>query len=182
VASTGETGSDALVRIEPETGQALAPTPLDPDPWYVAAGGGAVWVGFPRSSVIQQVDATTNEVTGRIALPGDGVSAIAADDEAVRVEVFQDRSDQGQQNLASLVRVDPQTSEVVATIPLERSIPRCSHRLHLHGHCFRRGYGRDLDSNDRRAEARRHRLNGNSTTVKSAGTRRGDGSEPVASA
>jgi hypothetical protein len=119
LASTGETSSDALVRIEPETGQALASTPLDPDPWYVAAGGGAVWVGFPRSSVIQQVDATTNEVTGRIALPGDGVSAIAADDEAVWVEVFQDRSDQGQQNLASLVRVDPQTSEVVATIPLE---------------------------------------------------------------
>jgi Tol biopolymer transport system component len=119
LASTGETGSDALVRIEPETRQALASTPLDPDPRYVAAGAGAVWVGFPRSSVIQQVDATTNEVTGRIALPGDGVSAIAADDEAVWVEVFQDRSDQGQQNLASLVRVDSQTSEVVATIPLE---------------------------------------------------------------
>jgi Tol biopolymer transport system component len=119
LASTGETGSDALVRIEPETGQALASTPLDPDPWYVAAGGEAVWVGFPRSGVIQQVDATTNEVTGRVALPGDGVSAIAANDEAVWVEVFQDRSDQGQQNLASLVRVDPQTSEVVATIPLE---------------------------------------------------------------
>jgi Tol biopolymer transport system component len=117
--ASGETGSDTLVRIDPETGHSLASTPLDPDPWYVAAGGGAVWVGFPRSGVIQQVDATTNEVTGRIALPGDGVGAIAADDEAVWVEVLQYRSDRGQQNLASLVRIDPQTSEIVATIPLE---------------------------------------------------------------
>jgi hypothetical protein len=69
--------------------------------------------------MIQRVDAATNEVTGNIRLPGDGVSAIAADDRAVWVEVIQDRSDQGQQNLASLVRIDPQTSEVVATIPLD---------------------------------------------------------------
>jgi hypothetical protein len=37
----------------------------------------------------------------------------------VWVEVFQDRSDQGQQNLASLVRIEPRTAEVVATIPLK---------------------------------------------------------------
>ncbi len=117
--STGETGSSVLVRIDPATDQVVATTSLEPEPWYVAAGAGAVWVGFPRSSMIQRVDAATNEVTGQVQLPGDGVSAIAADDQAVWVEVIQDRSDQGQQNLASLVRIDPQTSEVVATIPLE---------------------------------------------------------------
>ena len=69
--------------------------------------------------MIQRVDAATNEVTGQIQLPGDGVSAIAADDYAVRVEVIQDRSDLGQQNLASLVRIDQGTNEPVATIPLE---------------------------------------------------------------
>jgi hypothetical protein len=58
-------------------------------------------------------------VTGQIRLPGDGVSAIAADDQAVWVEVIQDRSDLGQQDLASLVRIDPGTNEPVATIPLE---------------------------------------------------------------
>lgn len=119
LASTGETGSSALVRIDPATDQVVATTSLEPEPWYVAAGAGAVWVGFPRSSMIQRVDAATNEVTGQVQLPGDGVSAIAADDQAVWVEVIQDRSDQGQQNLASLVRIDPQTSEVVATISLE---------------------------------------------------------------
>jgi len=119
LASTGETGSSGLVRIDPATDQVVATTSLEPEPWYVAAGAGTVWVGFPRSSMIQRVDAATNEVTGQVQLPGDGVSAIAADDQAVWVEVIQDRSDQGQQNLASLVRIDPQTSEVVATIPLE---------------------------------------------------------------
>lgn len=119
LSSTGENGSSVLVRIDPATDQVLATTSLEPDPWYVAAGAGAVWVGFPRSSMIQWVDAATNEVTGRIQLPGDGVGAVAADDQAVWVEVIEDRSDQGQQNLASLVRIDPQTSEIVATIQLE---------------------------------------------------------------
>jgi Tol biopolymer transport system component len=119
LASTGESGSDVLVRIDPATDRAVATTSLAPGPWYVAAGAGAVWVGFPNSSMIQRVDAATNEVTGQIRLPGDGVTSIAADDQAVWVEVIHDRSDQGLQNLASLVRIDPQTSEVVATIPLE---------------------------------------------------------------
>jgi TolB protein len=119
LASTGKAGSSVLVRIDPATDHVIAMTPLEAEPWYVAAGGGAVWVGSPRSSTIQRVDGATNEVTGQIQLPGDGVGAIAADEQAVWVQVIQDRSDQGQQNLASLVRIDPQTSEVVATIPLE---------------------------------------------------------------
>jgi len=119
LASTGKAGSSVLVRIDPATDQVIAMTPLDAEPWYVAAGGGAVWVGSPSSSTIQRVDSATNELTGQIQLTGDGVSAIAADDQAVWVEVIQDRSDQGQQNLASLVRIDPQTNDVVATIPLD---------------------------------------------------------------
>jgi dipeptidyl aminopeptidase/acylaminoacyl peptidase len=118
LASTGEAGSSVLVRIDPATDQVLAMTPLEAEPWYVAAGGGAVWVGSSRSS-IQRVDSATNDVTGQVQLPGDSVSAIAADDQAVWVEVIQDRSDQGQQNLASLVRIDPRTNEVLATIPLD---------------------------------------------------------------
>lgn len=119
LASTDQGASSVLLRIDPATNEVVATTPLEADPWYVAAGGGAVWVGFPQSGTIQRIDAGTNEVRGKIRLPGDGVSAIAADDQAVWVEVIQDRSDQGQQNLASLVRIDPGTSEVVATIPLE---------------------------------------------------------------
>jgi len=119
LASSGQARSSVLVRIDPATGEVVATTSLEAEPWYVAAGGGAVWVGFPRSSMVQRVDAATNEVTGQIQLPGDGVSAIAADDQAVWVEVIQDRSDLGQQNLASLVRIDPGTNELVATIPLE---------------------------------------------------------------
>jgi hypothetical protein len=95
LASTGESGSDVLVRIDPATDRAVATTSLAPGPWYVAAGAGAVWVGFPNSSMIQRVDAATNEVTGQIRLPGDGVTSIAADDQAVWVEVIHDRSDQG---------------------------------------------------------------------------------------
>jgi len=119
LASTGESGSDVLVRIDPATDRVVATTSLAPGPWRVAVGAGAVWVGFANSSMIQRVDSTTNEVTGQIRLPGDGVTSIAADDQAVWVEVIHDRSDQGLQNLASLVRIDPQTGEVVAKIPLE---------------------------------------------------------------
>jgi dipeptidyl aminopeptidase/acylaminoacyl peptidase len=119
LASTDQAGSSVLVRIDPATDQVLATTPLEAEPWYVAVGGGAVWVGSPRSTTIQRIDAATNEVTAQIQLPGDGVSAIAADEQAVWVEVIQDRSDQGQQNLASLVRIDPRTDAVVATIALD---------------------------------------------------------------
>lgn len=119
VLGSTQTGSSVLVRIDPATEQVVATTTLAPDPWFVAAGAGAVWIGFPNSSVIQRVDAATNEMTGQIELPGDGVGALAADDRAVWVEVIQDLSDQGRQNLASLARIDPQTSQVVTTIPLE---------------------------------------------------------------
>jgi hypothetical protein len=119
LASTNEGDSNVLVRIDPSNNEIVATTRLEADAWYLGAGGGSIWVGFPHSSAIQQVDAATNEVTGQWQLPGDGVSAITADDQALWVEVFQDRSDQGQQNLTSLVRVDPQTAETVATIPLE---------------------------------------------------------------
>jgi hypothetical protein len=119
LASTNEGGSNVLVRIDPSNDEVVATTRLEADAWYLGAGGGSIWVGFPHSSAIQQVDAATNEVTGQWQVPGDGVSAITADDQDVWVEVIQDRSDQGQQNLASLVRIDPRTAEVVATVPLE---------------------------------------------------------------
>ena len=119
LASTNEGGSNVLVRIDPSNDEVVATTRLEADAWYLGAGGGSIWVGFPHSSAIQQVDAATNEVTGQWQVPGDGVSAITADDQDVWVEVIQDRSDQGQQNLASLVRIDPRTAEVVATIPLK---------------------------------------------------------------
>lgn len=119
LASTNEGGSNVLVRIDPSNNEIVATTRLEADAWYLGAGGGSIWVGFPHSSAIQQVDAATNEVTRQWQLPGDGVSAITADDQALWVEVFQDRSDQGQQNLASLVRIDPRTADVVATIPLK---------------------------------------------------------------
>ena len=119
LASSDQAASSVLLRIDPATNQVVATIPLEAEPWYLAPGGGAVWLGSPGSSTIQRVDAATNEVTAQIRLPGDGVSAMAADDQAVWAEVIEDRSDQDQQNLASLVRIDPQTSEVVATIPLE---------------------------------------------------------------
>ncbi|MGH2579564.1 MAG: hypothetical protein ACRDGP_01790 [Actinomycetota bacterium] len=118
LASTGKTGSEVLVKLEPESGRVLATTPLEPDPWYVAAGAGAVWVGFPQTSLIERVDAATSVVTARIRVPGDGITSVAADERAAWVEVIEDRSDLGQQNLASLVRIEPETGEVVATIPL----------------------------------------------------------------
>jgi hypothetical protein len=54
LASTGETDSSVLVRIDPAANRAVA-TRLAPYPWYVIAGAGAVWVGFPSSSVIQRL-------------------------------------------------------------------------------------------------------------------------------
>jgi hypothetical protein len=108
----------SLLRIDPVTDQVVATIPLEGEPWYLVSGGGTVWIGSPRSSVLQRVDAATNDVMAPIQLPGNGVKAIAANDEAVWVEVT-DRSNQGQQDRVSLVRIDAQTSTVVATIPLQ---------------------------------------------------------------
>lgn len=61
LASTDQAGSSVLVRIDPTTNQVISTTPLEAEPWYVAAGGGAIWVGSPRSTTIQRIDAATND-------------------------------------------------------------------------------------------------------------------------
>jgi hypothetical protein len=119
LASPPKAWPSTLLRIDPATDRVIANTALEGRPWYVAVGGGSVWVGSPQSSTLQRVDASSNEVTAEISLPGDDVTALTADDQAIWAEVVQDRSDEDRPNLASLVRIDPETDRIVATILLD---------------------------------------------------------------
>jgi virginiamycin B lyase len=117
-ATEGREDSGAVLRIDTATNEVVARVPLSRQPWYLAAGAGAVWAAVAGESVVYRIDPGTNAVSASIPVPGDGIGAIAAGPEGVWVEAYEDRSDLGEKNPTSLVRIDPSTNNVVATIPL----------------------------------------------------------------
>jgi hypothetical protein len=68
---SGPAGS--LVRVDPVTGKAYPPIPLELDPWRLTYGFGSVWVvGWDegqRGATVIRVDAATGTVTARINDP-----------------------------------------------------------------------------------------------------------------
>ncbi len=77
---------DSLVRIDPQTGQAVAATPAGPSPAMVAAGEGAIWLVTTGDRPLSRLDPDTNEVVASVGpWPGVGESpqAIVAGEGAV---------------------------------------------------------------------------------------------------
>lgn len=118
----------ALFRIDPRTNDVGAKIPLDPSPGdrraeiteHLAAGEGGVWVPVQSSASsgeIVRIDPRTNEVAARIptrGAPGD----IAVGAGAVWVLSHPELTDKatGAGVGSSLLRIDPRTNEVVATL------------------------------------------------------------------
>jgi hypothetical protein len=100
-----------VARIDPATNEIVATVPVTGSPFEIAAGEGSVWVtgnSERGGDVLHRIDPRTNRVVATTAFPRDSTSAMAAGKGAVWLV----RSD-------SLARVDPETTEVVHTIPLE---------------------------------------------------------------
>jgi Tol biopolymer transport system component len=110
-----EDRTSAVVRIDVATNQVVATVPVDGTPSNLAVGAGAVWVptgAQPRVALLR-VDATTNEVTGRV----EGVHGpIVVDPTGVwAIEDGPDERD------AAVVRIDPEHLRIEARIPVGES-------------------------------------------------------------
>jgi hypothetical protein len=107
-------GSQRLVRVDPETGEAAA-RPAGRRLDGVAAGGGGVWAISSRSATVLRVDPRDGTVTDRVSIvarPGAEAPfpvAIAATSRAVWVL---------NGNTATVTRIDPRSLGVVTTIPI----------------------------------------------------------------
>ena len=76
--------ADSLVRIDPETGQAVAAVAAGPRPVGVAAGKDGVWVIGQGDRSLSEIDPQTNEVVRTVGLPpGESAAGITVTDGAV---------------------------------------------------------------------------------------------------
>jgi streptogramin lyase len=75
---------DSLVRIDPETGEAVAALAIGSRPVGVAAGEGAVWVIGQGDRSLSQIDPETNAIVRTVSLPpGESPEGIVAGEGAV---------------------------------------------------------------------------------------------------
>jgi YVTN family beta-propeller protein len=91
-----------VVEIDPVTGKAGRPIPVDAGADAIAVGDGAVWVTSESAGVLSRVDPGTARVTATIDV-GNGPVAVAAGPRAVWVANSRD---------ATVSRVDPVTDQV----------------------------------------------------------------------
>jgi class 3 adenylate cyclase/DNA-binding beta-propeller fold protein YncE len=101
--------NDAVLRLDPETGEVVATIPLGSDtyPTAIAVGPDSVWVGNAGTNTVTRIDPATNTVTaGAIPLRATPSAISAAGNDVWIVSRSGDL----------LQRLDPTTSAVAATI------------------------------------------------------------------
>jgi YVTN family beta-propeller protein len=110
-----------ISRIAPTTYQVIANIAVPQEPHRVAFGEGAVWVGNWHDKSVSRIDPQTNQVVGEPIPIGFHAGNIAAGYGNVWVTSdyrgVQAFPEPYPENVV-LVRIDPQTNQVVGTIPL----------------------------------------------------------------
>jgi sugar lactone lactonase YvrE len=111
-----------LIKLDPETGDVQAKVPVDPrapakhglvDTWWVAAGGGSLWVVNANYDRVTRVDAARAKVVTSIAVPVEIPFGAVVGKGAVWVA-----------GAGKVVRIDPATNRVIGTVTLSvRSAP-----------------------------------------------------------
>jgi YVTN family beta-propeller protein len=110
-------GAGTVVRIDPATNRVAATVPIHGYPDELAVGDGSVWVTSgvdAGADVLTRIDPGTNRVVATISLPGSYAGPVAAGGGAVWLVLIDRDSRAG-----SLVRIDRETNEVGARIPLD---------------------------------------------------------------
>lgn len=113
-----------VVRMDPESGEVFAEIPVEALTSWEVHGQGmattseAVWVVGHRDGrvLLQRIDLATNRVEDLFDLASGYAADVAADEQGVWVTLLQGHD----LNSPSVLRVDPATGEVVATIPLDQ--------------------------------------------------------------
>jgi hypothetical protein len=110
-------------RIDPHTHETLAALPVSGN---LMVGEGAVWLTeFPRFDKLHKIDPRTNQIVSSLMLkPGEG-ARMAAGEGGVwlsRRDLAGIGKDLERRGLSHVVRVDPQTNQVAATIPVDHLV------------------------------------------------------------
>ena len=121
-----------VLRLDAQTNEITHRIPVEA-PSGVAFGEGSLWVTSLQAGTVLRVDPETNEVAEEIQVSGGGASDVAVGKGAVWVASYGDpNGDQGLSEAdyergtrpepledAKLVRIDPESAEVVAEVPVE---------------------------------------------------------------
>jgi YVTN family beta-propeller protein len=107
-----------VTRIDDTTGQVIANITIPSEPHRVAFGEGAVWVANWHINSVTRIDPQTNQIVGEPIPIGFHAGNIAVGLGSVWVTSdYRGPVDAAPEDVV-LVRIDPQTNEVVETIPL----------------------------------------------------------------
>jgi virginiamycin B lyase len=113
--ATETVGPDLVVRIDPATNAVTATIQLQRTAGTLAFGFDALWVTSPADGLLMRIDPATNEVeTWTEDLETPGVVVVAED--ALWVSLFAEHGLQAPAGEPAVVRIDPVTGEVVASV------------------------------------------------------------------
>lgn len=124
VTLTSEPGASArssLLRIDPASNQLVAE--IDGCAGELAVGAGAVWtwnLGEDQGAALCRIDPTTNELVATIDLPDGTLGPMVGSDEAIWIShLVVPEGGQFEDASRSILRIDPETNEIVARIPAD---------------------------------------------------------------
>lgn len=100
----GAGGSNEVARVDPLAAEVISTLSVAGSPGTLAFEAGSLWIGLPGA--VERVDPETGQVTARIE--GAGTSVTASPGAVWAVD-----------SANSVVRIDPATNEVVATVTLD---------------------------------------------------------------
>jgi hypothetical protein len=125
------TPGGTIYRIDPDTAEVLAEIPSPVVPGWVTGGGamevadGALWVaGGGSSRNLVRIDPATNRVVREISVEGASLGDVAVDEHGVWVSVFVREEGTPPRERMDLVRLDPDTGNEEARIPLDSEVGR----------------------------------------------------------
>lgn len=98
-----------VLRIDPTTNSIAKTIEVGPQPWDIAVAGGQIWVGDFNGKIVR-IDPKTNAVMATVAVPGHTMQVLSSGG-FVWVQALD------LQKGATLVRIDPASASIVATIP-----------------------------------------------------------------
>jgi virginiamycin B lyase len=108
-----DTRRDLVLRIDADSGRVAARIPVADGPTRIAVGPEAIWVVVRSPSGVWRINPRNDRAIARVPIP-ERAGRIAADGDAVWVT----SNVPGQPGPGYLSRIDPETSEVVATVEL----------------------------------------------------------------
>ena len=114
-------GEGLVVEIDPDTGEEIGQIPLDAPPGSATydrdLGVGSLWVSNPGAQTVSRVDLSAGRVTTVIDVDGEPRGVLA---EGGSIWVVVNKA--GAEPVGSVVRIDPSSAAVTATIPTGRWI------------------------------------------------------------